>query len=85
MESAKTRTAEHRHLHLLRLDLLAEVLGRAPDHQARDEDRQNGEHQHAVEAAPTPPKIDLAELMLIMRDHAAERREAVVHAVDGAA
>ena len=31
-------------------DLLAEVLRRAADHQAGQEDRDDGEHQHAVEA-----------------------------------
>ena len=44
---------EHRHLDLERLDLLAEVLGRAPDHLPGDEDREDGaDHEHAVHARP---------------------------------
>src|SRR5207253_9402578 len=42
---------EHRQLHLAALDLLAEVLGRATHHQAGDEDGEQREDQHAVEAA----------------------------------
>src|ERR1035437_7082254 len=39
---------EHRELHFLGLDLLAEVLGRPPDHEAGDEDRKDDEEEHAV-------------------------------------
>jgi hypothetical protein len=42
-------------LHLERLDFLAEVLGRAADHQARDEHAEDGEHQDRVSPVPTPP------------------------------
>ncbi len=41
---------EHRQLDLAALDLLADIFGRAPDHQAGDEDREDGEQQEAVEA-----------------------------------
>ena len=44
------RIDERRHLHLVGLDLLAEVLGRAADHQPGDEHRDDREHEHAVEA-----------------------------------
>ena len=52
---------EHRELHLVRLDLLAEVLGRAADHQAGDEDREDDEDEHAVEARADAAEDDLAE------------------------
>ena len=55
---------EHRHLDFLRLDLLAEIFRRAADHQAGDEHRDDGEHQHAVEARADAAEDDLAELML---------------------
>ncbi len=76
---------EHRHLDLLGLDLLAEVFRRAPDHQAGDEDREDDEDEHAVEARAHAADDDLAELHVDERDHAAERGEAVVHGVDRAA
>ena len=57
---------EHRHLHLLRLDLLAEIFRRAPDHQAGDEDGDDDEQEHAVEAGADAAEDDLAKL-----DHAA--------------
>ncbi len=48
---AEDEDDQHRHLHLECLDLLAEVLGRAADHQAGDEDRQDrADHEHPVQA-----------------------------------
>ena len=76
---------EHRHLDLLGLDLLAEILRRAADHQPGDEHGDDDEQQHAVEAGADAAEDDLAELHVDDRDHAAERREAVVHGVDRAA
>jgi hypothetical protein len=70
---------EHRHLHFLGLDLLAEILGRAADHQPGDEHRDDGEQQHAVEARADAADDDLAELDVEQRHQPAERREAVVH------
>ena len=46
---------QRRHLHLVGLDLLAEILRRAPDHEAGHEDGDDREHEHAVEPEPTPP------------------------------
>src|SRR5512140_864662 len=46
---------EHRELHFFGLDLLAEVLGRAPDHEARDEDREDDEEEHAVQPGADAP------------------------------
>ena len=43
------------------------------------------EQQHAVEAGADAADDDLAELHVDQRDHAAERREAIVHGVDRAA
>ena len=59
--------------------------GVRPDHQAGDEHRDDDEQQHAVEAGADAADDDLAELHVDERDHAAERGEAVVHGVDGAA
>ena len=73
---------EQRHLHFLGLDLLAEILRRAADHEAGDEHRDDGEHQHAVEARTDAADDDLAQLDVEHRDEPAERREAVEHAVD---
>ena len=42
-------------------DLLAEVLRRAADHQAGDEDRHDRQHEHAVEAGADAAGRDLAE------------------------
>ena len=76
---------EHRHLDFLRLDLLADIFGRAPDHQAGDEDRDDDEQQHAVHAGADAAEDDLAELDVDERNHAAERGEGIVHGVDRAA
>ena len=71
-------------LHLRRLDLLAEVLGRSPDHEPGDEDREQREDQHPVEAGADASGAHLAEHDVHERDGAAERREAVVRGVDRA-
>ncbi len=77
--------AQHGHLDLLRLQLLAEVLRRAPDHQAGDEHRHDDEQQHAVEAGADAAEDDLAQHDVDHRHHAGERHEAVMHGVDAAA
>ena len=76
---------QHRHLDLLGLDLLAEIFRRAPDHQPGDEHRDDGEEQHAVKAGADAAEDDLAQHDIDHRDHAAQRHEAVMHGVDGAA
>ena len=76
---------QHRHLHLLRLDLLADIFRRAADHQTGDKDRDNDEHQHAVQAGADAANDDFAELDVDERHHAAERGKGVVHGVDRAA
>ena len=68
---------EHRHLDFLGLDFLADVFRRAADHQAGDEDREDDEQQHAVEAGADAADDDLAELHVDQRDHAAERGERI--------
>ena len=76
---------EHRELHFVSLDLLAEVLGRAPDHEPGDEHGEDDEKKHPVEPRAHAPEDDLAELDVQERNEAAERREGVVHRVDRAA
>ena len=72
------------HLHLERLDLLAEILGRAADHEPGDEHRDDREHDHAVEPRADAAEDHLAELHEPHRHQPAERRERVVHRVDRA-
>ena len=72
---------QRRHLHLVGLDLLAEIFRRAAHHEPGDEHGDQGEHQHAVEARPDPAEHDLTELDQPHRNEATERREAVVHGV----
>ena len=71
--SGHDEDVEHDELHLGGLDLLAEVLRRAPDHEAGDEHREQGEDQHAVEAGADAARADLAEHHV---DRAAPRRRA---------
>ena len=73
------------HLDFLLLDLLAHVFRRAPDHQPADEDGDDRIDQHAVEAGADASEDHLVGLDVEQRNQPAERREAVVHAVDGAA
>ena len=75
---------QHHQLHLGGLDLLAEELRRAAHHEPRDEHRQQGEDEHAVEPGPTPPGLTSPSIMLTSGARAAERGEAVVGGVDGA-
>ena len=75
---------EHGQLHLAGFDLLAQVLGRASDHQPGDEHaddqvQQQVDHAHALAAE------DAVEPHAGQRRQAGQRIEAVVGAVDGAA
>ena len=72
---------ERRHLHLVHLDLLAQVLGRAAHHEAGDEHGDDGEHQDAVEPTTHASEDDLTQLDEDQRDHAAQRGVGVVHGV----
>ena len=76
---------EHRHLHVVGLDLLAQVLRRAADHQAGDEHRQDDEDEDAVHPGADAAEDHLAQHDVDERHQAAERRERVVPAVDRAA
>ena len=78
------RPDEHE-LDLARLDLLAEVLGRAADHQAGDEHGQQDEQQHPVQARADAAEDDLAEQHVGHRDGAAEAGQGVHGGVDRAA
>ena len=59
-------------LDLARLDLLAEVLGRAADHQAGDEHRQQDEQQHPVQARADAAEDHLAGHHVDQRHEAAD-------------
>ena len=81
----RSQHRKHRHLDVEGFDFLAEIFGRAADHQAGDEDGEDDEDEHAVQSGADPAEDDLAEHDIEERDHAAEGREGIVHAVDGAA
>ena len=55
--SGVSRIDDRRHLHLERLDLLAEVFRRAADHQPGDEHRDIANTSMPYRPEPTPPKI----------------------------
>ena len=65
---------QHGEFHLAAFDLLAEKLRRAADHQAGDEDGEDGEDDHAVEAGADAARQHLAELDQEHRHQTAERR-----------
>ena len=76
---------EHGELHFAALDLLADIFGRAADHQPGDEHREDGEQQEAVEPAPTPPTTISPSWMLNSGTSPPSGGEAVVHRIDRAA
>ena len=80
--SGRDQQGQHRHHDLLALDLLAQVLRRAAHHQPGDEDRDDGEHQHAVESCADPSKDDLTQRDVGDQHQPAERRIAIVEALD---
>ena len=73
------------HFHLVGLDLLAQVFGRAADHQPGDEHGQDGEHEHAVEARAHTAEDHLAELDHHQGHGTTQRHVAVMHRVHCAA
>src|SRR3984957_2419732 len=79
------QNGEHRHLDFACLDLLADIFGRASDHEAGDENREHDKQQHAVKTGADAADDDFTELHLDQGNHAAERREAVMHGIDRAA
>ena len=87
-EQHRQRREEHAEgdqLDLPRLDLLAQVLGGAADHQAADEDREQDVEQHRVEARADAAEDHLAEAEVGERHRPAEPRQGLEGRVDGAA
>ncbi len=76
---------DHHELHLARLDLLAEVLRRATDHQTGDEDGQQDEQQHPVEPRADAAEDHLAGRHVEHRHQAADPGQRVEGGVDRAA
>ena len=72
-----------RQLHFASLDLLAQIFGGAAHHQPADEHRQDGVQNHVHEAHALAAK-DTVEHHVQHRHHSAQRRQGVVHVVDGA-
>ena len=62
IESGRIRMASAAIFISILLDLLAQILRRASNHQPGDEDREDGEDQQAVEAGADAAEDDLAEL-----------------------
>ncbi len=81
-EERRHQDGDRHHLHLEALDLLADVFRRAADHEAGDEDREQREHEHAVESRTYAAEHDLAQLDQPHWHEAAQWRERVVHRVD---
>ena len=75
---------QHRELHLARLDLLAEIFRRAPDHEAGDEHGDDRDHKEAIEARADAARPDAAGEEVEHRHEPGERRERIEHRVDGA-
>ncbi|CAN4070710.1 2-aminoethylphosphonate--pyruvate transaminase, partial [Dysosmobacter welbionis] len=75
--------AQRGELHLPALDLLAQVFGRTANHQAADEHCQDGVHNH-VHQADALAAEDHVQHHVQQGDHAAQRRQGIVHVVDGA-
>ena len=69
----------------MRLDLFAQIFGRAANHQAGNKHRQDGKHQHAVKPGADTAKHHFAKLHHHHRHHAAQWREGIVHGIDRAA
>ena len=76
--------AEHDELDLARLDLLAQVLRRAADHQPADEDRQQDVEQHRVQAGADAAEDALAVGQVDHRDQAADAGQRLKGGVDRA-
>ena len=85
MEIGENEQRQHRHLHVVGLDFLAEIFRRAADHQTGDEDREHDEDEHSVESRADAAENDFAELNVEQRHKSAERGERIVHRVDRAA
>ena len=73
---------DHRQPDLPHFDLLAEVFRSAADHQAGDEDGDDGKGEHGVEAGADPAEDHFAGQDQAERHHAAQRRQGVVHGID---
>ena len=83
-EERRQQDRDRRHLDFKRSDLFAQIFGRASDHQAGNEHRNDREHDHPVKAGAHAAEDDFAELDQPHRDHAGERHERIVHRIDRA-
>ena len=81
----ENQNREHRHFYVIRFDLFAEVLRSAADHETGEKNCDDNEHDHAVKAGADAAEHDFAEKNVNERNHAAQRREGIVHSVNGAA
>ena len=70
--------------HFARFDFLAEIFGRASDHQPRDEDRDDGQEQNAIKARTDTSGRDTPRQQIEQRNEAADRRQRVESGIGGA-
>ena len=75
----KDEQSQHCHLHVVRLDFLAEIFWCPADHQAGDEDGEHDEHEHSVQSGADAAEDNLAELNIEQGNETAERHERIVH------
>src|SRR6266568_1374964 len=78
----RDQQGQHRHHDLLALDLLAQILRRAPHHEACNKDRDDGEHQHGIEPRANTSKDHFTERDVGDQHQPAQRRIAIVEAHD---
>ena len=73
---------EHRELHFSGFDLLAEIFGRAPHHQSRDENRDHDDDEETIQPRADAARPDAAGQNVEQRHQAAERGQRIVHRDD---
>src|SRR6202521_2178954 len=73
---------QHRHLHVVSFNLLAEILRRSPNHKPGNKHRQNHIDQDSVQARAHSSENGLAEHDVDERHHATQRCKRIMPAVD---
>src|SRR5437660_311867 len=73
---------QHRHLHVVSFNLLAEILWRSPDHKAGNKHRQQHVDQDAVHARAHSSEYGFAQHDIDQRHHATQRSKRIMPAVD---
>src|SRR5580692_5061014 len=77
-DQRKYQSHQHRHLHVVRFNLLAQIFRRASHHQPRYEHRQHDVNQNPVHSRANPTENHFAKHDVHQRHHAAQRRERIM-------